>query len=79
MHTEQPTPRDKLSPEHVTSPRRKRSRTTFGTLANDLEEDEIGGKGRQEFDVISTQGSIEKETRPNLHHVLIAFKLNLLY
>lgn len=47
-----PTPRDKLSPEHATSPLKKKSKTTLGSLVNDLEEDEertyldeIGGKG----------------------------------
>jgi hypothetical protein len=32
-----PTPRDKLSPEFVTSPPRKKFRTTFGSSVNDSE------------------------------------------
>jgi hypothetical protein len=47
-----PTPRDRLSLELVISPPRKNFKTTFGSLVNDLEEDEertyldeIGGKG----------------------------------
>jgi hypothetical protein len=39
-HTKPPTLRDKSSLEHVTSPLRKKSKTIFGSLVNDLEEDE---------------------------------------
>jgi hypothetical protein len=38
MHTEPPTPRDKLSP--IASPIRKKSNTTLGSLINDSKEDE---------------------------------------
>jgi hypothetical protein len=40
MRTELPTPRDKLSLEHVTSPPRKKSKTTFRSQFVDLKEDE---------------------------------------
>jgi hypothetical protein len=47
-----PTPRDKLSPEFVTSPPRKKFRTTFGSSVNDSKKDdkqtrsyEIKGRG----------------------------------
>jgi len=64
--TKLPTPRDKLSIEHVTLPPKKKSKTTFGSSLNDSKEDEertcldeIGGRGGQEFDATTTQGSIE--------------------
>jgi len=73
MSTKPPTPRDKLSPEHLTSPLRKKSKTTFISPLNDLEEGEeqtcsyeIGGRGRKELDVTTMQGSIEEELEPNL-------------
>jgi hypothetical protein len=34
------TPRDRLSLEPITSPLRKKSKTTFGSLVYDLEKDE---------------------------------------
>ncbi len=37
---EPPTPRDMLSLEPITSPQRKKSKTTFKSLVNDLEKDE---------------------------------------
>ncbi len=40
MHTQPLTPRDKLSLETITSPPIKKSKTTFGSLVYDLEEDE---------------------------------------
>jgi hypothetical protein len=39
-HTKPFILKDKLSIEPVTSPLRKKSRTTFGSLVNDSEEDE---------------------------------------
>ncbi len=73
MRTKLLTPRDKLSPELVTSPRRKKSRTNFGSLIVDSEKDdewtysnEIGGGGGEDIDATTTQGSIEEEPKPNL-------------
>jgi hypothetical protein len=40
MRTKPPAQKVKLSCEPVTSPPRKKSRTTFGSSVNDLEEDE---------------------------------------
>jgi hypothetical protein len=61
MHIKLPTPRDKLNPKLVTSPLRKKSKTTFGSSVNDFEEvedqtclDEIGGRGGEELDVTIT-------------------------
>jgi len=59
MHIESPTPRDRLSPKHVTSLPRKKFRTTFGSSINDSEEDEqtclddIGNGGGEELDAIA--------------------------
>jgi len=54
-------PRDKLSPKPITSPLRKKSRITFGSPVNDLENDgkqtcsdEIGGRGGKELEVTTT-------------------------
>jgi hypothetical protein len=41
MCIELPTPRDKLSPELVTSPLKKKSKITFGLLVNDSKEDDM--------------------------------------
>lgn len=72
-----PTSRDKWSPKLVTSPLRKKSRTIFGSLVNDLEEDEeqtcsneIGGRGGEKFDATTTQDNIEEELEPNLNKVI---------
>jgi hypothetical protein len=61
MHIQLPTPRDRLSPEHVTSPPRKKSITTFRSSINDLEKDEkqtcsneIGGGGGEELNAKAT-------------------------
>jgi hypothetical protein len=58
--TKLPTPRDRLNPKLVTSPPRKKSMTTFGSLVNDSEEDkericsnEIVGRGGEELDAIA--------------------------
>jgi hypothetical protein len=40
MHIEPPTLRDRLSHEPITSPPRKKSKTSFGSLVNDLKEDD---------------------------------------
>jgi hypothetical protein len=40
MSIEPPTPRDRLNLEPITSPRRKKLKTTFGSLVSDLKEDE---------------------------------------
>jgi urease alpha subunit len=72
-----PTPRDMLSSEPITSPPRKKSRTTFKSLVVDSEEDderiysdEIRGGGGKEFDAITTQGNIKEEPEPNLDQVI---------
>jgi hypothetical protein len=84
MHTEPPTPRNKLSLELVTSPPRKKSRTIFGSLVNDLEEDEeqtysneIGSRGGEELEAIAIQGSIEEEPEPNLDQVINNIQVDL--
>jgi hypothetical protein len=53
--------RDMLSLEHITSPLKKKSKTIFGSLVNDLEEDEertcsneTRGTGGEELDAIVT-------------------------
>ncbi len=40
MHTKLPTIGDRLSPEPITLPPRKKSKTTFGSLVIDSKEDE---------------------------------------
>ncbi len=40
MHTKLPMPKDKLSLKPITSPLRKKSNTTFGSLVYDSKEDE---------------------------------------
>jgi len=69
--------RDKLSPEPITSPPRKKSKIIFGSLVNDLKEDEerscsddIRGKGGEELEAIATQNNIEEELEPNLDQVI---------
>jgi hypothetical protein len=75
MCTKLPTPRDKLSLQLVTSPPRKKSKTTFGSPINDSKEDEertcldeIGGRGGEKFNATTMQGNIEEEpkTQPGL-------------
>jgi hypothetical protein len=58
MCIEPPTPKDMLSLEPVTSPPRKKSKTTFGSMVNGSKEDEeqtcsneIGGKRGEEINV----------------------------
>jgi hypothetical protein len=70
---ESPTPRDQLCLERITSPPRKKSKTIFGSLINDSEEDgentcldEIKGRGGEDIKAIATQASIEEEPEPNL-------------
>ncbi len=72
-----PTLRDKLSHEPITSPPRNKSRITFGSSVNDLEEDgewtcldDIRGGGGEELDATITQGNIEEELKPNLDKVI---------
>ncbi len=74
MRTKPPTLRDKLSLEHVISPPRKKSRTTFGSLVNDLEaneewtcSNEIKSKGGEDFDAIVMQCNIEEKLESNLN------------
>ncbi len=71
------TSRDMLSLEPVTSPPRMKSRTIFGSLVNDSEEDEkwtssneIRGRGGEELDATTTQDNIEEELEPNLDNVI---------
>ncbi len=71
-HIELPTPRDRLSLEPITSPPRKKSKTTFGSLINDSEEDEeqtcsyeIRGGGGEELNATTTQGNIKEKLKPN--------------
>jgi hypothetical protein len=61
-----PTPRDKLSFEPITSPPKKKSKTTFRLKVVDLEEDEersyldkMGSGGGQELQAIAMQGNLE--------------------
>jgi hypothetical protein len=70
-------PNDKLSPQLVTPPPRKKWWITFGSMDNDLKEDEkktcsndIRGKGGEEFEATTTQGGIEEEPKPNLDQVI---------
>jgi hypothetical protein len=56
---------------------KKKWRTTFRSLINESEEDkewtyldEIKGRGREELDATTTQGSIEEELEPNLDQVI---------
>ncbi len=76
-HIELPMPRDKLSPEPITSPLKKKSRTTFGSPVNDSENnekwtcsDEIGGRGGEKLEATTTQGNIKEELKPNLDQVI---------
>jgi len=71
------TPKDKLNLELITSPPRKKFKTTFGSLINDSEENEertysyeIGSGRGEEFDATTMQGSIEEEPKPNLDQVI---------
>jgi hypothetical protein len=73
MHTKPPTQRDKLSPKHVTSPPKKKFRTTFRSSVVDSKEneeqtylDEIGGRGGK-LNAIATQSNIEEKLEPNLN------------
>jgi hypothetical protein len=66
-------PRDKLSPEPITSPLKKKSRNTFGSPVNDSKENEewtcsneIGGRGGEKLEATTTQGSIKEKPEPNL-------------
>jgi hypothetical protein len=84
MHIELPTPRDMLNFELVTSPPKKKSRTTFGSLVNDSKKDEeqtcsneIGGKGGEELDAIAMQGNIEEKPKPNLDHIIDNIQIEL--
>ncbi len=84
MHIEPPTLRDRLSHEPITSPPRKKSKTSFGSLVNDLKEDdewtcsdEIGGGGGKELDAIAMQGRIEKKLEPNLDQVIHNIQIEL--
>jgi hypothetical protein len=77
MHTKPPTLKDRLSIELGTSPPRKKSKITFRSPTNDLEEDEertcsdeIGGRGKEELDATTTQGNIEEKLKPNLDQVI---------
>jgi hypothetical protein len=77
MCIEPPKPRDRLSLEHVTSPPRKKYRTTFKSLVVDSKEDEectysneIGGGGGEKFNTTTTQHNIEEELEPNLDKVI---------
>jgi hypothetical protein len=70
-------PRDKLNLEPFTSPPRKKSRNTFGSLVNDSEKDEegtcsneIGSRGGEKLEAITTQSNIEEEPEPNLDQVI---------
>ncbi len=73
MHTKLPMPKDKLSLKPITSPLRKKSNTTFGSLVYDSKEDEeqtcldeIWGRGGEELGAIAMQGNIEGKPKPNL-------------
>jgi hypothetical protein len=70
-------PNDRLSLQPVTSPPRKKSRSTFGSPDNDLEEDEkqtcsneIRGKGREQLEATIMQGNIKEKPKPNLDKVI---------
>jgi hypothetical protein len=72
-----PTPRDRLSPEPVTWPPRKKSRIFFGSQVVDSKEDEeqtcsdeIGGGGGEQLYAIATYGNIKEEPEPNLDQVI---------
>ncbi len=63
--------------EPITTPPRKKSKTTFGSPVNDLEEDEewtcldeIGSRGGKKLEARTTQGNIEEEPEPNLDKVI---------
>jgi hypothetical protein len=55
MHTKPPTPKDMLSLEPITSPPRKKSKTTFGSSVNDSKKhlNEIEGRGGEKLDSIA--------------------------
>ncbi len=79
------TPRDRLSPEHVTSPLKKKSKTTFGSSVNDSKKDkeqtysnEIGSKGGKKLEAIATQGSIKGDLKPKLDHVIDNIQVELI-
>ncbi len=84
MHTKLPTIGDRLSPEPITLPPRKKSKTTFGSLVIDSKEDEEwtywndieGGRG-EELNATSTQGNIEEKLEPNLHQVIDNIQIEL--
>jgi hypothetical protein len=84
-HIEPTTPRGRLNPKHITSLVRKKSRTIFGSSINDSKENEehtylndIGCRGGEEFDVISTQGNIEEEPKPNLDQIIDNIQIELI-
>jgi len=73
MCTKLPTPRDKLSLQLVTSPPRKKSKTTFGSPVNDSKEDEertcldeSGGRGGEISMQQLCKGTLRKNLKPNL-------------
>jgi hypothetical protein len=80
-----PTPRDRLSLEHVISLPRNKSRTIFGSPVNDSKEDEkqtcldeIIGGGEKKLDATATKGNNEKEHEPNLDHVIDNIQVELI-
>jgi hypothetical protein len=71
MHIEPPTPRDMLSPKPITSPIRKKYKTTFRSPIIDLKEDEertcldgVGGGGGKEFQTIIQMATWRKNLSP---------------
>jgi hypothetical protein len=66
-----------VKPSTCTSPPRKKSRIIFETPINDSKEDEeqtcsndIGGRGGEELDATSTQGSIKEELEPKMDQII---------
>jgi hypothetical protein len=83
MRTKLPTPRDRLSRKPITSPLRKKSRTTFRSPIVDLEEDgeqtcsnEIGGGGG-EFFCNNYISNIKEKLKPNLDQVIDNIQVEL--
>jgi hypothetical protein len=85
MHTQLSTSRDKLSPELVTSPPRKKFKTTFGSHVVDLKEDEeqtcsneIGGGRGEKLYATTTQVNIEEKLKhDNLDKVIDNIQVEL--
>jgi hypothetical protein len=77
MCTKPLTPWARLSPKRVTSPPRKKLKTTFKSQVVDSKEDEertcldkMGGGDGKKLQAIATQGNLEEESEPNLDQVI---------